>query len=86
MTNIPFFAALCRVFRKHDGGCPSPCPYSIGDVATRTPWEISFADRLAEFLSDPGGRKTVVFVADAPNASTFRYRIYNIRQCLGRSP
>ena len=86
MASFPFFAALGRAFRKHDGGRPAPCPYSIGDVATRAPWETAFVDRLAEFLSDPGGRRTVVFVADAPNASTFRYRIYNIRQCLGRSP
>lgn len=81
------FTALGRAFRKCRGDRPaqSNSAYSIGNAINRKPWEIALNIRLKEFLSDPDGRKTVVYVADAPNTSTFRYRVYNIRQWLAGS-
>ncbi len=60
-------------------------PYSIENTTNCSPWEVTFDTRLKEFLSDANGQKTVIYVADAPNTSTFRYRVYNIRQCLAGS-
>lgn len=49
----------------------------------RAPWLISFEERLSEFamsLSRPV--KRIIALYDKPNTTSFRYRVYNIKQIL----
>ena len=48
----------------------------------RNPWEIDFSVRIAEYLNDSDNRRRVVMIYDAPNTSSFRYRVYNVKQAL----
>lgn len=48
----------------------------------RNPWEVDFSVRIAEYLNDSDKRHRVVTIYDAPNTTSFRYRVYNIKQAL----
>ena len=48
----------------------------------RNPWEVDFAIRSAEYLNDSDLRRRVVVIYDAPNTTSFRYRVYNVKQAL----
>jgi len=56
------------------GGLPGqPVPY-------RDPWDFPFEERLAALTGGSGPR--VVYLHEAPDATTFRYRVYNMIQVL----
>ena len=48
------------------------------------PWDIAFVDRLKK-LEFNSSRKKVIYIYGKPDASTFRYRVYNICQALESS-
>lgn len=50
----------------------------------KAPWETSFSERLKKLLS-PSVKKKAVYLYEKPDASTFRYRVYNMCQTLESS-
>jgi glycosyltransferase involved in cell wall biosynthesis len=50
----------------------------------KEPWNISFQERLKK-LTDAKEKMKVVYIAERPDPSSFRYRVYNICQALDLS-
>ena len=57
--------------------------FSVTLPEVRTPWERSFKERCHDLSrAVRTGIKIVLMVYDAPNTSSFRYRVYNVKQWL----
>src|SRR5882757_5360741 len=47
------------------------------------PWAATVGERVASLIK---GERRVAYVYEKPDESTFRYRVYNMIQCLQASP